>query len=216
MPAFAFTRQPGALQWFRTGRGGAVLAAEAPLALQALAARVPQPWLWLAPPGEPAALPPDAPPRGLLLRRGEGDALTGPVRCNLSLPLPTETMGMVVVQHVQEAEGGEALLEECARVLQPGGRLCLFALNPFSPYRLRWRKSGLAVRDPAGWQERLREHGLTPLGPASPCGPVWRGAQPARWPAGLRAACLVQAEKRVANLIPPAPARRAWRAAPAS
>ena len=30
-----------------------------------------------------------------------------------------------------------ALIEECTRLLVPGGRLALLALNPLSPYRLR-------------------------------------------------------------------------------
>jgi SAM-dependent methyltransferase len=41
------------------------------------------------------------------------------------------------LQHVLGADRVDpiALIEECARVLVPGGRLALLALNPLSPYR---------------------------------------------------------------------------------
>lgn len=218
MPAFAFTRQPDALRWFGSGRGAPLLAAEQALAQRALAARAPQPWLWLSA-QPPAASDAALPPRGLRLHAaGTAGYLSGAVRCGLPLPLPTESIGAIVLQHVLDAGDGEALLEECARVLEPGGRLRLFALNPWSPYRLRWRRAGLLPRDPAGWRERLRAVGLTPVGDARFLGPVWRGvhAPAGRGPALLRAACLLEAEKRVAGLIPPAPATPAWRAAPAA
>ena len=49
-------------------------------------------------------------------------------------------------------------------------------------------------------------------------GPVWRGVPdaPGHGPAPFRAARLLEAEKRVAGLIPPAPVARAWRTAPAA
>lgn len=216
MPAFAFTRQPDALPWFGTGRGAPLLEAEQALVAQALASRSPQPWLWLA--ATAGELPARAPvPRGLRLHAtGDAAQLAGAVRCGLPLPLPTEAIGSIVVQHVLDAgQDNDDLLEECARVLEPGGRLWLFTVNPFSPYRLRWRRAGLRPLDPAGWRERLRGVGLQPLGDVLYLGPVWRATRPAAngWPPPqLRAVCVLQAEKRVAGLIPPAPATRTWRA----
>lgn len=216
MPAFAFTRQPDALQWFGAGRGAPLLAAEQPHIVRALTSRSPQTWLWLS--ATMAEQPADAPlPRGLHLHADpSAGRLAGSVRCGIPLPLPTEATGVIVLQHVLDAGQGDALLEECARVLEPGGRLYLFTVNPFSPYRLRWRRAGLQPLDPAGWRERLRGVGLQPLGDVQYAGPVWRiGTRAASgWPPPqLRAVCILQAEKRVAGLIPPAPATRNWRAA---
>jgi SAM-dependent methyltransferase len=217
MPAFAFTRQPDALPWFGSGRGAPLLAAEQAIVTRALASRSPQPWLWLA--ATPAELPAEAPvPRGVRLHvAGQPQELrfSGAVHCGLPLPLPTEAIGSIVVQHALDAGDAHALLDECARVLEPGGRLWLFTVNPFSPYRLRWRKAGLQPRDPAGWHERFRQVGLQPASETQYVGPIWRtsGAPGRHWPPPLRAVCLLEAEKRVAGLIPPAVAKRAWRAA---
>jgi SAM-dependent methyltransferase len=124
-----------------------------------------------------------------------------------------------VLQHALET-GRDNLLEECARVLEPGGRLWLFALNPWSPYRARWHGLDLVIHDSVGWRERLRATGLQLVG-REICylGPVWRAKSGAsgRAPDRLRAVCLLEAEKRVAALIPPSPVKRPWRtdAAPA-
>lgn len=217
MPAFAFSRQPDALQWFGGRRGGAVLAAEAATVAGMLGARFPHPWLWLAP--VPGPVPVGTSPRGLRLAPEPGGVqLAGRIRCGLPLPLPTEAMGVVVVQHLLDAGEPDALLEECARVLAPGGRLWLLALNPLSPYRLRWRASGLAARTPVHWQQRLRAVGLSPVEPLRYAGPLWRGPTQPSAHAGSRfaSACVLEADKRVPGLIPPAPAKRAWRAAPAA
>ena len=67
----------------------------------------------------------------------------------LPLPLANESMATIVVQHA--AAGGRrsaALFDECARVLLPGGRLWLFALNPLSPYRWRWNGNHLSASEP--------------------------------------------------------------------
>jgi SAM-dependent methyltransferase len=214
MPALHISRQPEVLAWFGTARGQPLLAAENGLIRAALASRpTQQPWLWLA----PLALPADAAhaPRGLRLHR-QGDVFAGSLRCGLPLPLPTEAIGSIVLQHVLEEDGMDDLLEECARILEPGGRLWLFALNPWSPYRARWRRSGLATRDAQAWRHSLRETGLQPCGgEVSYLGPVWRmsaAASQARVPGRLRAVCLLEAEKRVAALIPPAPVQRQWHA----
>ena len=220
MPAFAFTRQPDALAWFGTGRGGAVLASEQARVSQALTSRTPGPWLWVSPDGVEPAPAGDIPPmRGLRLHARSGSQrLTGQVRCGLPLPLPTEAVAVIVLQHVLDAGDPQPLLQECARVLEPGGRLWLFVLNPWSPYRLRWRSTGLAARALSQWHLQLAAAGLTTAEHVLHYGPVWRGVPdaPGHGPAPLRAARLLGAEKRVAGMIPPAPVARAWRAAPAA
>ncbi|MBD9477949.1 methyltransferase domain-containing protein [Pseudoxanthomonas sp. PXM02] len=219
MPAFAFTRQPDALAWFGTGHGGPLLASEQARVSQALTSRTPQPWLWVSP-GSDAPMQPTAPAtRGLRLQASAGSRhLTGQVRCGLPLPLPTEAVGVIVLQHVLDAGDPQPLLQECSRVLEPGGRLWLFVLNPWSPYRLRWRGVGLVPRALDQWRLQLAAAGLVASEHVLHYGPVWKGVAdaPGHGPAPLRAARLLEAEKRVAGLIPPAPVARAWRTAPAA
>lgn len=220
MPAFAFRRQPDALAWFGAGRGQALLAAELATAGLWLARRPTQPALWLTP--APAPQPPvvlHGFSRQLWLWR-HPRGFSGDLRCGLPLPLPSEAFGSIVIQHAVEGPAAPDLLGECARTLAPGGRLRLYVLNPVSPYQLRWRGTALQVRDIAGWQAALRRAGLHPVAAeATYLGPVLRGTASASPPSSnrLRAVCVLEAEKRVAALIPPAPARRHWNtgAAPA-
>ena len=222
MPVLQISRQPEALAWFDSLRGQPLLAAEQAAIGAAMASRPAQlPWLWLAPQA-PSAGTFDLPPRTLLLYRQQ-DRFSGSLRCGLPLPLPNESIGNLVVQHTLD-DGSEGLLEECARVLEPGGRLLLFTLNPWSPYRARWRRSGLIARDVQGWRKTLRGLGLQPCaGGVRYLGPVWRPASDPADPADpasqakpasgrLRAACLLEFEKRSAALIPPAPVSRRWQA----
>ena len=97
-----------------------------------------------------------------------------------------------------------ALLDECSRVLLPGGWLLLLALNPLSPYRMRWRGQGLRASEPVTWRRRLRAAGLSPEALSRGVGPTWAAAaDPAvQDGAGLRAAFLVRAEKRRQPLTP--------------
>ena len=215
MPVLQISRQPEALAWFDSVRGQPLLAAEQALIGAAMASRpAQQPWLWLAPHApEPGAF--ELPRRTLVLHRQQ-DRFSGSLRCGLPLPLPNESIGNLVMQHVLD-DGSEGLLDECARVLEPGGRLWLFTLNPWSPYRARWRHSGLAARDPQAWRRTLRVLGLQPRTDAvSYLGPVWRiasdrAAKPTKpGSSRLRAVCLLEFEKRSAALIPPAPVSRQW------
>ncbi|WP_334177892.1 class I SAM-dependent methyltransferase [Pseudoxanthomonas sp.] len=221
MPAFAFTRQPDALAWFGSDHGGPILASEHARVSQALTSRTPQPWLWVSPEGGDTPFQTASAPatRGVRLRATAGShRLAGHVRCGLPLPLPTESVGVIVLQHVLEAGDPQPLLQECSRILEPGGRLWLFVLNPWSPYRLRWRGAGLVPRALPQWRLQLAAAGLVMSEHVLHYGPVWRGVPeaPGHGPASFRAARLLEAEKRVASLIPPAPMRRAWRTAPAA
>lgn len=213
MPVLQISRQPDALAWFDSVRGQPLLAAEQAVIAVAMASRpAQQPWLWLAPQATGPAIPPDLPRRTLVLHRQQ-DGFSGSLRCSLPLPLPNESIGNLIMQHVLD-DGMDGLLDECARVLEPGGRLWLFTLNPWSPYRARWRHSGLRARDVQGWRKTLRGLGLQPCaGGVGYLGPVWRMASdPAPTSGRLGAVCLLEFEKRSAALIPPAPVARQWQA----
>jgi SAM-dependent methyltransferase len=213
MPVPQISRQPDALAWFDSVRGQPLLAAEQELIGAAMAARpAQQPWLWLAP-REPEPGIFDLPRRTLLLHRLQ-DRFSGSLHCGLPLPLPNESIGNLIVQHVLD-DGTDGLLDECVRVLEPGGRLWLFTLNPWSPYRARWRRSGLRACDVQRWRRTLRGLGLQPCaGEVVYLGPVWRMASDTgnSTSGRLRAVCLLEFEKRSAALIPPAPVTRRWQA----
>jgi SAM-dependent methyltransferase len=214
MPAPAFRRQPDAALaagWFAGVAGQALLASEADVLHRAAQERPGQAGLWLCPSGMgegEVALP-------LLRLRAASHGFEGDVRCSLPLPLPSESCGVVVVQHVADISAEPAvLLEECARVLIPGGWLWLLALNPLSPYRVRWRGHGARVAEPVTWRRRLRAAGLAPDTLSRGVGPTWRMEPDAAMQdgAGLRSAFLVRAEKRRSPLTPRrAPAAR-WQA----
>lgn len=194
------------MQWFLLPAGQAVLDSEHTIVADALAAHpvVGLPWLWLAPVA--AAEPPTG--RGLRLSPA-GDGWQGLIRCRLPLPLASESLGAVVLQHVGDAPingpvDAAALIEECARLLVPGGRLSLLGMNPLSPYRLRWHRAGLTGHDPSTWRRLLTDAGLAPDTAAQGIGPQW---SPTASPSlqsglGLRAAYLLRAEKRAFPMTP--------------
>ncbi|WDS36107.1 methyltransferase domain-containing protein [Pseudoxanthomonas sp.] len=195
MPAAASHRQPEPLAWFGTPDGQRLLAAEQQTISRILAAKAAAPTLWLHP-GSTAGV--SVVPAGLSLRASSG-GFDGPLRCGVSLPLASDSFSAVVLQHVPES-GTRALLEECARVLEPGGRLWLFTLNPVSPYRLRWRRTGLSIRGPGRWRRYLQAAGLDGSTHAPQwLGPAWRNGS--RSPELMRAVCLLQADKRGPDLI---------------
>ena len=218
MPAVPSPRQPAAdaRDWFLTPAGRAVLASEDAVVAQALCDRPGLPWLWCGPdPGEEATE--GATGRGLCLSPA-GEGWHGAVECALPLPLPSESFGTVVLQHVARPAGerGPALLEEAARLLVPGGRLWLFLLNPLAPYRWRWRGNGISASEPLVWRKRLRAVGLVPDPVSQGLGPSWSiqvSPLPQQGP-GLRAAYLLRAEKRSLPLTPVR--RRALQLAPAA
>jgi SAM-dependent methyltransferase len=187
-------------EWFRSQAGQALIESESEGIRTALEQRPGQSWLWLAPVADASGTP----RRGLrLFARGEGWG--GPIRCATPLPLANESVAMVVIQHaLRPGDRGRALIDECARVLVPGGHLWLYALNPLSPYRWRWKTSGLRAAEPGSWRRRLRAVGLQPDGMSQGMGPVWRiqaDASVQQGP-GLRAAYLLRAEKRSIPLTP--------------
>lgn len=207
MPVITPAGQPGsASDWYETAPGRAILESEGALVAEALGSHPGLPWLWLAP-AVPAL---SVPGRGLCLVR-RGDALRGAIRCATPLPLPSETFGAVVLQHVIGGRAdGFGLLEEAARVLAPGGHLWMLVLNPLSPYRWRWRGTGIASAEPLTWRRRMREAGLAPDAVSSGVGPSWRteavtGVQNGP---GLRAAYALRGQKRHLPLTPMRSPRR--------
>ncbi len=207
MPLPVFRRQPepaAAAAWFAGFAGQAVLASEADLLRRACEERPGQLGLWL----QPGVIDLDDAGywdvRGLRLHAA-GDGFGGDVRCGGALPLASESCAIVVVQHLADISTEPAdLLAECARVLIPGGRLWLLALNPLAPYRLRWRTQGLRAAEPVTWRRRLRAVGLAPEPLAQGLGPTWKVSVDPRMQdgAGLRSAFLLRAEKRRIPLTP--------------
>jgi SAM-dependent methyltransferase len=209
MPLTEHQRQtgilPSALDWFGSTGGRCLLADEARAMQRVLAACPALPRAWIGVPGAP---PPSIGGRGLLLHR-EGGRLAGSIRCGLPLPLASETLGALLLQHVlDDAIEPAPLLDECARVLAPGGTLWLATLNPWTPYRLRWARTGLAARDPGHWQAALRRVGFS--GDAISLqwvGPHWReapGGAGVGAPDRLRAGIALTVSKRVRAVVPPA------------
>ena len=213
-PPSVFRRQSepaAAAAWFASVAGQAVLASEADSLRQAAQERPGQAGLWLCPSGmgeSEVELP-------FLRLRAAAGGFEGDVRCGLPLPLPSDSCGVVVVQHLADISTKPALLlDECARVLVPGGYLWLLALNPLSPYRLRWRGQGPRVAEPVTWRRRLRAAGLAPEAVSRGLGPTWAVTpEPALQDgAGLRAAFLLRAEKRRLPLTPMrSPSQSIWR-----
>lgn len=216
MPFVSHTRQPdAALDWFATPAGQGVLAVEDAAMARVLAAGPALPWVWL---GVPGATPPDAASRrGVVLRRN-AHGFEGALRCSLPLPLVSESFGAVLLQHALD-DGFEVrgVLDECARLLTPGGTLWLATLNPWSPYRARWMRSGLHARDPGRWQASLLRAGFALNSVRLQwLGPRWRAAQGEAGVGAadrLRAGIALTVNKRVYAVIPPKPLRNLrWQA----
>lgn len=211
-PRMAFRSHPdsdAAAAWFAGEAGQALLASEAGCVHAALRQFPHWRGLWLGP--SDVALPEEAGlPAPLRLHPVGASAFTGDLRCELPLPLASECCALVVVQHAADMTvAPEALLEECARVLIPGGWLWMLAINPLSPWRLRWAGQGLRGREPVSWRRRLRAVGLVPEPVSQGLGPTWRtlAHAPLRPGVGLRPAYLLRSEKRSAPLTPVRKAR---------
>ena len=133
------------------------------------------------------------------------DGYSGDANCAHPWPLPSESIGTLVLHHVTDVlVDREALFEDCFRVLVPGGQLFVLALNPLSPMRRTWWRNGIVSSEPSSLRIALRRKGFHCDTSTMGLGPVWsdtpdpttgRGA-------GLRAAYLLHAEKRVIPLTP--------------
>jgi SAM-dependent methyltransferase len=214
MPALHPGRQPerpangDATSWFARPAGQGLLAAEMRAMTRVLSGVPALPWVWV---GVAGAEPPHRETgHGVHLQR-DGEGFAGALRCRLPLPLANETFGAVLLQHVLDDRHGDtaAMLDECMRVLAPGGLLWMAALNPWSPYRARWWRSGLRAHGPGHWQARLRRAGFAVDSVSLQwLGPRWRMEHS---DAGVGAADRVRAglaiavRKRVHAVVPPNP-----------
>ncbi|MGY0504041.1 hypothetical protein [Luteimonas sp. e5] len=185
--------------WFSDEAGSAVLESEAQAVMQALGARPGLPWLVFATLPRPAYV---NLPHGLWLHP-HGARWRGGLECGMALPLASESVGAVLLQHVEPADV-RGWLAECARVMVPGACLTVFALNPLSPYRMRWQGEGVGAREPFTWRRRLRQAGLEPEPLAQGIGPTWQCSSDSRPRngAGARAAWMLAATKRRIALTP--------------
>lgn len=200
MPSHPPGGQSAPHHWFLAAAGRALVDSQDATIGAALRERPGQHWLWLGPTG--GEVPGEG--RGLRLAAA-AQGWRGGITCGLPLPLPNDAFATVVLQHV--VPGGadaDALLAEAARILLPGGWLWMFVLNPLSPYRWRWRGSGLSASEPLTWRRRLRGHGLVPDPVSQGIGPSWRveSAPALQHGPGMRAAYLLRAEKRELPLTP--------------
>jgi hypothetical protein len=183
--------------WFESPHGRALLESERAQVEAALRERPAQAWLWLAPLGDAATAGGEC--------RSPADEDWGRTgRYVLPFPLPAESVGTLVLQHVADGAWDPALLAECRRLLSPGGRLWLFALNPLAPFRWSWRGTGLAGTEPVAWRRRLRRAGFAPEPVSQGLGPRWSAQADAALQsgAGIRAAYLLRAEKRALGMTP--------------
>jgi hypothetical protein len=82
--------------------------------------------------------------------------------------------------------------------------LHVLALNPLSPYRLRWQGRGLRAADAARLRQLLRDVGLNPESYAQGVGPQWsvRSSELPQAGMGLRSAYMQRAEKRAIPMTP--------------
>ena len=185
--------------WFESPHGRALLESEHSQAQAALRERPAQEWLWLAPVVEAVAGHESA--SGHCLFPADWDRAQ---RYATPFSIPAESLGTVVLQHVADGAWDAALLEECRRLLVPGGRLWLFALNPLAPYRWNWRGTGLGGTEPVIWRRRLHRAGFVPEAVSQGIGPRWspQADDAPQSGAGIRAAYLLRAEKRAAGLTP--------------
>jgi len=206
MPALPSLRQATHASWFDTEPARALYRLEQQLLLPRLAELPAKGWLWVGPSAGWLDAPLAGP--GLQLYR-TGAGYQGDVRCALPLPLPNESLNLVVLQHVTAADAA-ALLAECERVLMPGGRLFLTSLNPFSPFRTHWRRHGMVVRTPQRLRQLLSRAGLE-CEDTRYLGPLWQApGHGQRSLAPLRAACLFAAEKRSLAMTGLRPLRVRW------
>jgi len=171
-----------------------------------------QPWLWLAPSAawQPVQVPVG---RGLrLYRSADGRGWRGDFQCALPLPLPSGAVNAIVLEHAAALDL-ERLLAECARVLMPGGRLWMTLLNPCSLYRTRWQWQGARPPSASRCRALLRREGLR-LRSVRHFGPLWSDSGRASGTAlpALRAASMLEFEKRAHAFIGPEPVRAVgWR-----
>ena len=204
MPRLSSPRQSRPGTWFAGVQGRAVLASEWPDVAQAPAERPGIAVLCASTMPRPKGWAQATQGLGIWLH-WIGNQYDGDLRCADEWPLVNESVGTVVLQHAVDCGADwDSQLSEAERVLVPGGRLWVFALNPLSPYRRLWWREGLQAVEPFTWRRRLRLHGLEPDAVAEGIGPGWavRPVHGLQVGAGARAAYRLRAEKRRVPMTP--------------
>ena len=112
------------------------------------------------------SLPVDTRHLGAIRLHADQDVLRGDVLCSANaMPWEDDAFRLVLVQHAG-VHGSDAngMIDECARVLAPGGTLLWFGLNPWSPSRawIHWQaRSGMPLPRVAHADTlRRRMHGV--------------------------------------------------------
>ena len=203
MPVLGFSRQASTSSWFETRAGYILLRAEQAMAHAALQRGIVHPWLWFRVAKQPSLMTrPQG--RGICFVR-QGGRFTGDVRCGMDLPIATESIQSIIIQHSVVCHPDD-LLRECARVLKPGGRIWVFVLNPYSPYRLHWRGLRCTALPAYRWRAVLAQVGLACITAPQYVGPIWQPQRlhPLQCGPGRpwQAACLLVAQKRTLAMTP--------------
>lgn len=122
-----------------------------------------------------------------------------------ALPIASETMGLIYVQHALEsAEDPDAMIGELARVLVPEGIALFIVFNPYRPFRMRWWSRGLHAISANRLSTMVSDQGLEVRGVRS-IGACWRAMSAAAPDAPvslLAGSYLLLARKRVHGLTP--------------
>lgn len=204
MPNITPQRQSRAAAWFQTPEARSVLVSGWPHLAAVCDTRPNMPVVCVSVMGKPGAFSALPLPSKVWLSAWNG-GYGGDAHCTHPWPLPSESIGTLVLHHVTDTGiDRDALLEDCYRVLLPGGQLFVFALNPLSPVRRWWWRHRMRAAEPSSLRLALRRQGFHCDTSTMGFGPVWRDAADATSSrgAGTRAAYLLHAEKRTIPLTP--------------
>lgn len=208
MPERRIVRQTSfsAATWFDTADISALCSQEQHQAARDIASAYGQCGLFVRPSAGAAPAPGEHRIHQVLNLHRCAKGLAGDICCrDDALPIASETMGLIYVQHALEsADDPEAMIGELARVLVPDGTVLFIVFNPYRPFRARWWSRGLRAISATRLSTMVVAQGLE-VRAARPIGAIWRVATtgtldaPASFLAG---SYLLLARKRVHGLTP--------------
>jgi SAM-dependent methyltransferase len=204
-----------AVNWFATPVGHRLLLDEQRAVIPLLTQHIGVRGLYLRPHASaPPTLSGNMLQSVLNLHQHDG-GIDGELRADVdALPIESDALCLAYALHSLDCCAAPAtLVEELRRVLRPEGVLFLIGLSPFSPWRLRWMRSGLHARPGGRVRTLLGEAGFAVelqvgLGPVMPFPGVEHDDVPAPQPArdslldDWRAGYLLIARKRRVPLTP--------------